>query len=301
MLWLRRIGIAVLALVVLLAVCVGTVYAISSSRIAKPFTDVKGHAVTVNTDAATLERGKHIATAVIKCVDCHKADFGGGVVINDPAIGTIWASNITTGKGGALSSYNDLALERAIRHGVGATGLGLWIMPSYEIKQLADDDLAALIAYVRSLPAVDRNTPLPRLGPVGRALFVAGKLPLIDATRIDPNIAHPATMPPAPTAEYGRYSARVGGCLGCHGETLSGGPIPGSPPNWKPPANITPTGLAAYDETKFVTLMRTGMRPAGVLVDSLMPYRFTKDLTDDEIHAIWLYLKTVPAKEYGGR
>ncbi len=301
MLWLRRIGIAVVALVVLLAVCVGTVYAISSSRMAKPFNDLKGHAVAVHTDAATLERGKHIATAVIKCVDCHKADMGGGTVVDDPAIGTVMASNLTAGKGGVLARYDDVALERAIRHGVGVTGLGLWIMPSYEIKELADDDLAALIAYMRSVPPVDRAIPPNRLGPVGRALYLTGKLPLIDATRIDANVTHPATMPPAPTAEYGKYSARVGGCLGCHGETLSGGPIPGGAPDWKPAANITPTGLAAYDETKFVTLLRTGMRPAGVMVDSLMPYRFTKDLSDDEIHALWLYLKTVPAKEYGGR
>ena len=301
MTWLRRIALALLALLVVAATGVGTVYAVSSNRLAARFTSVKPHPVLVHGDSATIERGRHVATAVIKCVDCHRSDFGGGTVVDDPAIGTVAATNLTTGKGGVLSKYDDALLERAIRHGVGHDGRGLWIMPSYEVSGLADDDLAALIAYLRSLPAVDREGPPLRLGPVGRALYLAGKLPLIDAARIDPNTPHPASVTPAPTAEYGKYAARIGGCIGCHGETMSGGPIPGGPPDWKPAANITPTGLAAYDEARFVTLMRTGMRPAGVKVDSLMPYRYTKDLTDDELHAIWLYLKTVPPREFGNR
>jgi mono/diheme cytochrome c family protein len=299
--WFRRIGIALLVLVVVAAAGVGTLYAVTNNRIASPFAAVKPHLVTVHADAATIERGKHIATAVVKCQDCHKADFGGGIVVDDPAIGTVAATNLTTGAGGVLAKYDDALLERAIRHGVGYDGRGLWVMPSSEVTGLADDDLAALIAYLRSLPPVDRTVPANRLGPVGRALYVAGKLPLIGAEEIDPNVPHPATMPPAPTAEYGKYAARIGGCFGCHGETMSGGPIPGGPPDWKPAANITPTGLAAYDEAKFVDLMRTGVRPGGTKVDSLMPYRYTKDLNDDELHAIWLYLKTVPPKEFGNR
>ncbi|MBI3790391.1 MAG: cytochrome c [Gemmatimonadetes bacterium] len=277
--WLRRLGIALAVLVLVLAIGAGTVYGVSASRLSRSYASVKGHAVTVHADSATIERGRHIATAVIKCVDCHRADFGGGLVVDDPAIGTVAASNVTTGAGGVLARYDDALLERAIRHGIGHDGRGLWIMPSYEVQGLADDDLAALIAYIRSLKPVDRTMPPLRLGPVGRALYVGGKLPLVDASRIAPDITHPVSMPAAPTAEYGKYAARVGGCFGCHGETLSGGPIPGSPPDWKPAANITPTGLQAYDEAAFVKLLKTGTRPAGTMVDSLMPYRFTKDLT----------------------
>ena len=299
--WLRRLGIVFGALVAVLVLAVGTIYAVSSRRLSRTYASVKGHAVLVHSDAAALERGRHLAMAVFKCVDCHKADFGGGIVVDDPAFGTVAASNLTSGKGGVIGQYDDVALERAIRHGVGHDGRGLWIMPSYEAQHFADDDLAPFIAYLRSLPPVNRTVPALRLGPVGRALFLTGKLPLVDAGRIDPSVTHPVSMPPAPTAEYGKYATRAGGCNGCHGETLSGGPIPGGPPNWKPAANLTPAGLVAYDEEKFFTLMRTGRRPAGTMVDSVMPYRYTKAMTDDEIRAVWLYLKTVPSREFGHR
>ena len=301
MIWLRRIGIGFAILIVILAAGLSTLYAVSERRLAKMYGEVKPHPVVVHADSVMLERGRHLATAVGKCGDCHKADFGGGVFINDAAIGLVAAPNLTRGKGGVIGRLDDAMLERAIRHGVGYDGRGLWIMPAYEAQFVADDDLAAIIAYLRSVPPVDRETPVRHLGPVGRALFVGGQLPLVDAVRIDHAATHVTSMPPAVSEAYGKYSARIGGCNGCHGETLSGGPIPGTPPEWKPAANITPTGLKGYDEAAFFTLMRTGKRPAGTMVDSVMPYRYTRDLSDDEIRAIWMYLKTVPPKEYGGR
>ena len=301
MTWIRRVGIAVGVIIVVLAVGVGTVYGVSARRLGKTFGDVKGHQVAVPTDSASIERGRHIAHAVVKCGDCHDNDFSGKVVIDDPAIGKITGANLTAGKGGVIAKYDDVLLERAIRHGVGHDGRGLLIMPSYEVQFLADEDVGALIAYIRSLKAVDHEIPGQRIGPVGRALYLAGKLPLVDAVRIDPAFTPPASMPVAATAEYGAYAARVGGCKGCHGESLSGGPIPGGDPSWPPAANITPTGLAAYSEAAFTTLLRTGKRPAGTIVNSVMPYRYTKDLTDVEIRALWFYLQTVAPKEYGRR
>jgi len=103
------------------------------------------------------------------------------------------------------------------------------------------------------------------------------------------------------TVEYGHYIAAIAGCKGCHGPGLSGGPIPGGPPEWKPAANITPTGIGHYKETDFFLALREGKRPGGAPIDSLMPFRYTKDMTDDEIRALYMYLKTVPPKPYGGR
>lgn len=299
--WRRRLGLVLVVLVVLLAAGAGTVYGVSQSRLARSYADVPAHPVPVPTGAEAIARGAHIARAVIKCVDCHKADLGGGTVVDDPAIGTVAATNITAGAGGVLAQYTDADLERAIRHGVGRDGRGLWVMPSYEVHQLTDEDLGALIAYLRSVAPVERTVLPRRLGPVGRALYLGGQLPLIDAARINHAAPHPARLAPAPTAEYGRYAARVGGCFGCHGEGLSGGPIPGGPPDWKPASNITPTGLQGYDEAAFTTLLRTGLRPSGTPVDTLMPWRYTKDLTDDEVKALWAFLRTVPPREFGGR
>src|SRR6185369_12648665 len=104
------------------------------------------------------------------------------------------------------------------------------------------------------------------------------------------------------TVEYGRYMVSVAGCYGCHGDGLSGGKIPGTPPEFKPPANITPKGIGHYTEADFFTALREGKRPGGTPLDTnYMPVRWTRLMTDDETRAIFAFLKTVPPKEYGGR
>jgi len=116
---------------------------------------------------------------------------------------------------------------------------------------------------------------------------------------IDHARPHAAHFDAEPTAKYGEYLAI--GCTGCHGPTLSGGKIPGAPPEWKPAANITPEGIGRYSEDDFMRILRTGKRPDGSAVDSAMPWRLTKEMTDVELKAVFAYLKTVPAKAYGGR
>jgi len=173
-------------------------------------------------------------------------------------------------------------------------------MPSLEYQFLSDDDSGALIAYLKSLPPVDRE-PVPNsVGPVGRALLLKGDLDLLHAEGVAHG-QHPAPPPVGVTPEYGGYLAEVGACKGCHGPTLSGGHIPGTPPDWKPASNLTPTGIGHYTEEDFFRALREAKRPGGAPIDSLMPVKFTKLMTDDEIRALWLYLKTVPGKAFGGR
>jgi cytochrome c553 len=91
-------------------------------------------------------------------------------------------------------------------------------------------------------------------------------------------------------------------CTGCHGERFSGGPIPGAPPDWKPAANLTPTGLGHYTEADFVRALRDGVRPGGARIDPSMPVeRVTRHMNDVELAALWAYLRTVPPRPYGGR
>jgi mono/diheme cytochrome c family protein len=163
---------------------------------------------------------------------------------------------------------------------------------------MSDADFAALVAFLRQLPPVDRTTPPPNVRLVGRALFATNRLPMIPAARID----HATVRePPAPgvTPEYGDYLATVGGCKGCHGPTLAGGPYgePGAPPA----ANLTPTGIGHYAEADFVRALRDGVRPDGSAIAAQMPVRFTKLMTDDEIRALFLYLRSVPPRELGAR
>ena len=297
---LRRAGYVAGGLVGVLAVAAGGVFGVSSVRINKAYA-IEQPPIAIPTDSASVERGRHIATAITKCVDCHGANLGGKTFFDGQPVATLYSANLTRGQGGIGATYTDADWLRALKHGVRRDGKSVLFMPSQEFSQLSDEDLGALIAYLKQLPAVDYTPGENVIGPVGRALHLAGQLPLLPAELIDHERVRAVTAPPAgPTAEYGRYLADVGGCKGCHGAELAGGRIPGTPPDWKPAANLTPTGIGHYTEADMVRLLREGKRPDGSTVDSLMPYRLTKLMTDDEIKAVYAFLKTVPAKPYPG-
>jgi mono/diheme cytochrome c family protein len=301
--WIRRIalGAAVLALVLVFAVAV--VYAVSERNIRRTY-DVPALATLQMPPAddadAVLARGEHLATAIGKCVKCHTLDLGGQVFIDDPAMGRIVATNLTTGRGGRLGGYDDAELERAIRHGVGLSGRALLFMPSREYYYLGEEDFAALAAYLRSLPPVDRELPASKVGPLGRTLYATGQLPLFSAEDIDHAAPRPQSPPQGVTREYGKYLANIGGCTGCHRPDLSGGRIPGRPPEFPAATNLTPAGIGTWTEADFFRAMRGGIRPDGSAIDPAMPWALTSRMTDDEIRAVWLYVSTVPAAEPQG-
>lgn len=296
---LRVIGWMAGIVVLLLIVGGCALYVVSQRRLEHKF-EVAGHPLSVPTDSLALARGQHVATALSKCVGCHAADLGGAWFIDEPPVARLYTSNLTRGKGGVGATYTDQDWERAIRHAVRPDGSPLMFMPSLEFQFLSNDDLGALIAYLKSVPPVDRERQKNSIGPIGRALYLKGDLVLVPAERID-HATHPTPVPMAVSVEYGKYLSEVGGCTGCHGEGLSGGHIPGTPPDWKPAANITPAGIGHYKEEDFFRALREGMRPPGTPIDTLMPFRFTKLMTDDEIRSLWLFLKTVPPRQFGGR
>ena len=129
------------------------------------------------------------------------------------------------------------------------------------------------------------------------------ELPLLAAERID----HAAARQPAPPAgvdvEYGKYLAVR--CTGCHGETFSGGRIPGTPPDWPPALNLTPSAgsaVAQWSEAEFINALRTGVTPRGNQWDTrYMPWKVLGQMTDQEMKAVWLYLRSLPPREYGSR
>jgi mono/diheme cytochrome c family protein len=208
--------------------------------------------------------------------------------------------NLTRGKGGIGGKLTDGEYVLAIRHGLAPNGYPLKLMPSSDYMNLSDEDLAAIIAYVKSLPPVDNELPPSSMGPLGRALMVAGKLPILHAERIDHERGHLATVPRATTAGYGAYLAAVG-CKGCHGPALAGGKIADGDPAWPPAANLTPAGpTRSWSEGDFRRLLREGKRPDGSLINKAMPWRLTTRLSDDEIRAIWLYLRTLPPAQTPG-
>jgi mono/diheme cytochrome c family protein len=298
---LRWIGIVVGSLVGLIVLGVGVLYAVSERRFSRHY-EVAGTEIPVPTDSASRAWGEHIARTR-GCIGCHTADLGGGPFINEPIVADLYTANLTSGNGGVARHYKTTAdWERSIRHGVAPDGRPLLFMPAHEFYPLSDDDLGALIAYLQALPPVDRTHPEQGVGPVGRGLFVAGLLPLIPAEMVDH--AAPRPVPPAPgiTPEYGRYLAAS--CSGCHGPTLSGGPIPGAPPEMQIPRNITPdsaTGIGSWTLADFTTALREGVSKNGYKLGQDMPIGMTKHFTDEELAAMWAYLRTVPAKSFGGR
>lgn len=244
-----------------------------------------------------VERGKHIFTAVSSCVVCHRLDGGGGPFINAPAMAVLNAPNLTRGPGGIGATYSDADYDRAIRRGLRPDGTRLLIMPSWDYIAMSDDDAASVIAYLRSLPPVDRVNPRVKLGPVGRVLVATHKMPF-DATRIADEGPPPPPPPPMDTVAYGKYLARIGGCMGCHGVHLSGGHLAGSPDD-PPASNLTPAALASWSSADFIRTLTKGVDPKMHQLNEFMPWRTIRGMTDDELNAIYEYLRTVPPRPTG--
>lgn len=300
--WVKRLGYAAGTLVALAALLLVGVYGFSSARLWRSFSVPTRESLAIPTDRAALARGEHLTRTVTKCGDCHGADMGGRLFIDaGPLVGRIYTPNLTGGRGSVTASFTPADWERAIRHGVSPGGRALRIMPSNELAGLSDDDLGNIVAYVKSLPAVDRASGTVTLGPISRALYLAGQFPVLPAEGIDHAAPHPRTVTPAVTREYGHYLADIGGCTGCHGPGLSGGHVAGTPPDFPSARNLTPTGIGAWTERDFFRALRTGHRPDGTLISTFMPWQTSGQMTDDELRAVWLYIRSVPPRPSGTR
>lgn len=297
--WLRRAGLALAGLLALLVLAAGAGYAASARRLNRTHR-APDESLSIPTDSASLARGRHLATAIGKCVECHGENLGGKVFLDHPTLGRVVAANLTRGAGGIGASASALDLERAIRHGIRRDGRSVVIMPAEDWQGMSDADVGALIAYIRQLVPVDNVLPPTAIGPLARALLVGNVMPMLQAEKVAQS-RHPVRTPPGPTAEYGRYLASVGGCTGCHGAGLSGGPIPGAPPEFKVPSNITPGGIGAWTEADFMRALRTGRRPDGTAIDTAMPWRLAGQMSDEEIRAVYAYLRTLPRTPFGNR
>lgn len=289
----RLIGRAGAIVVGLMAVAIGGLYAQTQWILTRKGTPPERNVLHVTRDPAQLAKGAKL-TVTAGCQDCHADDLAGKVMVDDPAFGRLVASNLTSGTGGTLVHYDDRALDAAIRDGVSWDGRKLLIMPSLEYASLADDDVAAIIANLRTRPPVARALPNVSMGPVGRALIAAGKIP-VAYDMIDHRRTTRALAPSAATVETGQYLAS--GCVGCHANDYGGGPVPGQSSGAKHSSNITPGGnVGEWTLDQFVTAMREGRRPDGTMIDSLMPWKAFGRLSDDELHGIYLYLRTLPPK-----
>jgi cytochrome c553 len=302
---IKRVGIGLGVATGLVAVAAGTSWAISARKLAEKH-PLPPESLVVPSDSATLARGAHLVNVVAKCGGCHGADLGGKLFIDGGPLGVVYSANLTRGRGGVARDYTDADWVRAIRHGLRRDGTSLLVMPSEDYVLLEEQDLAAIIAYVKRVPPVDRELDRTRLRVVGHALVAAGKLDILSASKAAKVAAaassggYGSAVPAGPTKEYGAYLARAGGCMGCHGPGLSGGRHPGQPETEPAAANLTPTGLGTWKEADFLVAMRTGRRPDGSTITDFMPWKTVGKMSDEELRALWLFLESVPPKESGG-
>jgi cytochrome c553 len=253
--------------------------------------------ITLPTGADALAHGQHLAETR-GCTTCHGADFGGANVIDNPAMGLVSGPNLTTGEGSVTKNYQTVDWVRSIQHGIAPSGRPLVLMPSEDFTHLTENDLGEIIAYVKSMPPVNRASVPIRLGPVARGLMVAGKFKFA-ADKIDHAAVHFETVTPRVSIEYGHYVAMA--CAGCHNPNFSGGKIAAGPPDWPPAANLTPdehSDFKTWSEADFLTAIRTRKKPNGQQLSTVMPETFAK-MNDTELKAIFAYLRTLPARPTG--
>lgn len=261
--------------------------------------DIPVPSLSRSSDPAALARGKHLAESVGACAtaDCHGTDLGGGKTLDMGPLGTLAGPNLSNG---LLTAYSDGELARLIQYGVKRDGRSVRLMPVQDFNWLPQADLVALISYLRGIPAVDRENGKIEVKPLAKILDRRNEI-IFDVARRTSAAKLDSAPAPSPTAEYGRFLARL--CMGCHGEGLGGGRIPGAPPSLPIPSNITPheTGLAGWTYEDFLTLLNTGRRKNGLALNPFMPYEAWAKFDDVEKKALWAYLQTVPPRPFGQR
>lgn len=299
--------IAVIVLVVLMAA------AITLTIGWRPIIGPRARALTARRFEPTpqrMDRGRYLANGLTGCIDCHaKRDWsihGGPVIAGTegegapfPATGLpgrIIAPNITSDPETGAGAWTDDQLARAIREGIGHDGRALFpIMPYEAFRHMSDEDLASIVVYIRSLTPV-RN-PLPPTEIIFPVKYLIRNAPQ--------PVTEPVSSPdPANRVKWGEYLVSVGACQECHTTQDRGQALPGmqfagggtleGPWGKVAAANITPdpSGINYYDEALFLQTIRTGYVKARKL-SSIMPFGVYKNLTDDDLKAMFAYLRTI--------
>jgi mono/diheme cytochrome c family protein len=291
-----RIVTAALALsVVLLALAAAIVYVASERRLNArhplPISTIR-----VPQDAASIERGRHLFRAIGSCTLCHGED-GGGRIYEDSAL-------LRRDR----RAQPD-ARPRRRRDDLPGRGLGSRdpvrparrrpVAADHAERGVREHERRGCLRVHRAHQTVDARRPRHAANPPARrGSRHAGRGEVRDSVAPKTSERHRVPAGTDDTSGRGRYLANISGCHGCHGYGLSGGRVAG-PPDLPPASNLTPTGLAGWTEADFVRVMREGRRPDGRQLHDFMPWRQFRHMTDAELHAIWLYLESVPPKPFG--
>jgi len=282
----------------------------------RPVIGARGRALTerrFESTPARLERGRYLIEGVMGCFDCHsehdislpgeppkEGTKGGGRIFFPEGTdfpGRLVASNISPDPETGAGKWTDDMFARAIREGIGHDGRALFpLMPYSNYREMPDEDLASVIVYLRSIPPIKNALPNSEIKfPLSR-LYLSAPQP-ITAAVAQPDLSDPV--------KHGQFIARMASCSNCHtveergaprtGLEYGGGFVLGPPEHAVASVNITPdaSGISYYDEAMFLEAMRTGQVKARKL-DAIMPWAYYRGMTDDDLKAMWAYLKTLP-------
>jgi mono/diheme cytochrome c family protein len=266
--WLVRvIGVLMLAVVGAVAYIF-----VVSERAREQAYNVPVTSFTAARDPAAVENGRRQAI-IHGCTSCHGPQLSGLTMLDDPKVARIRSPNITV----IVRQYSDAELARLLRKGVKRNGRGLWVMPAS--PHLSDEDLGAIIAYLRTVPQQPGDAGEVTMGPLARLGVATGKMG--DSVKLEPT---PSTaLDRTDPISLGRYLVKSA-CTECHGSRLEGSEFVKSP-------NLLVS--AGYQDEDFIRLMRTGIgmgnRDLGKMT-AMGRDRFSS-LTDEEVRAIRAYLQ----------
>jgi mono/diheme cytochrome c family protein len=305
--WLKALLFVVIGLVVLLAI------GITATIGWRPIIGPRARALTdrkFEPTAARLARGEYMAKAVTPCLVCHSETDpnaqwvpipgaeGGGRVWMEPGLEWVVMPNITPDPETGAGNWSDDTIARAVREGIGYDGRALFpFMPYEKFRTMSDEDLASIISYIRTLKPIRKQQPKIQIPfPVNRLIN---------------DVPHPIEAPvPEPDRSTpqarGKYLATIGVCADCHtpfdpqnapiaGLEFAGGTrfaIPGK--KVVNSANLTPSanGIPYYTPELFIEAIRNGRVRSRDLSD-VMPWRFYRNMTDEDLRDIFAYLQTL--------
>ena len=301
----------VVAVVLLVVVAGGAVFVASRQNLR--FDTPYPH-VARSSDSAIVERGRYIVRDAAPCAACHgdpaqRAAFAsgaavplsGGYVFDIPP-GQFYTRNLTPDEETGLGKVADSAIARALRSGVGHDGRAL--LPFMEMQGLADDDLQAVVSYLRTQAPVHNPIPAHHFNLLGKVVKATAL-----AKPVGPSATPPVRAPRGASVETGRYLAEsVALCWACHTErnlmtgALTGPKFGGTKGftesddpthSWSPPnitADPTTGRLGKMSEDQFVARFRQGR----VIPGSPMPWQAFARLDEGDLRSIYQYLKSVP-------
>ena len=285
-------GIVLASLLGLVLAAGLVLFLIGNARLNKTY-DFPPSNLVIPTDAASIADGQH--RVEVLCAGCHGQDLGGIVGWFDGGpLGTVDSANLTAGEGGVGQEFtSDEDYVRAIRHGINPQGKPIFMIAVTATSQLSDADLASIIAYLKTVPPVDRTTGGMQLTFLAKIMYAAGVLPVMPVEVVSHQLQVSAPER-AVSVDYGEYLVNTNDCRVCHGSDLAGGEHPDPTFSLITP-NLTPGGeVGFWSEAQFIETIRTGVTPSGHEFNEHMPWQTYRLFTDDELTAIYLYLQSLP-------